>query len=254
MANRQVPTIFGLDRTLMVVPWKGLKIECIAVYSSICSGDWDTCNPWDADVWAHVNRSMYSDGAPNGAATVFRTFQGWLAVSDIGPVPNAGTLKVLPLLKLSTAYLLLRPFLDDVPRSDFCGAVPGKGQDLMKKWHAKLMDALVTIPAVRAGDMVFWHPDLIHAVEKVNTSPTDSAVFYIPSLPKCKLNDAYVQKQLVQFLQGKTPPDFPPNHSEMDFELRGRLSDLTNVGRAQLGLPRDAELNAPHAQGLKDEL
>jgi hypothetical protein len=224
------------------------------LYASIFSGDWESYDPWNAEGRVGVNTSMYNN-EPNGVASVFRTFQGWLAVSDIGPVPNAGTLKVLPLLKLTTAYLLLRPFLEDVPHRDFCGAVPGKGQDLMKKWHAKLMDAMVTIPPIQAGTMVFWHPDVIHAVEKVNNGRTDSAVFYIPSLPKCEVNEAYVRRQLVQFLQGKTPPDFPPNHSEVDFQSRGRLADLTNLGREMMGLPRDPELEPPVVdKTTKDEL
>ena len=73
--------------------------------------------------------------------------------------------KLLPLLREATAYVLMRPFLDDVAASDFCGAVPGRSQELLPEFHDRLVDALVPIPAMEPGDMVFWHPDLIHAVQ-----------------------------------------------------------------------------------------
>ena len=59
-------------------------------------------------------------------ASVFRTFQGWLALryaykvniepshradfSDSDTAPTQGTLKVFPSVYLSNAYLILRPF------------------------------------------------------------------------------------------------------------------------------------------------
>jgi hypothetical protein len=41
-------------------------------------------------------------------SSVFRTFQGWLALSATSP--SHGTLQVFPDVKLSNAYLMLRPF------------------------------------------------------------------------------------------------------------------------------------------------
>lgn len=49
----------------------------------------------------------------------FRSWQGWLALSDQGP--SDGGLQVFPLLKESTAFTILRPFASDVPRGSFCG-------------------------------------------------------------------------------------------------------------------------------------
>lgn len=48
---------------------------------------------------------MY-DGA--GQCSVMRNWQGWLALSETRSAE--GTLKVLPFLKESTAYIMLRPF------------------------------------------------------------------------------------------------------------------------------------------------
>jgi hypothetical protein len=48
-----------------------------------------------------------------------RAFQGWMSLSHSRP--GTGTLRVLPLLKESTAYWILRPFLPDVPKDLFPG-------------------------------------------------------------------------------------------------------------------------------------
>jgi hypothetical protein len=47
-------------------------------------------------------------GAGAGGTSVFRTFQGWLGLSEHGP--QQGTLVTHPILQPSTAYWLLRPF------------------------------------------------------------------------------------------------------------------------------------------------
>lgn len=44
------------------------------------------------------------------ACSAFRTWQGWMSLSDCAP--NGGTLRVLPLLREATAFVLLRPFLE----------------------------------------------------------------------------------------------------------------------------------------------
>ena len=99
-------------------------------YRQVFNGQWEVDDPFMADQRVAHN----STGAANGGATVFRGFQGWLALSSFGP--DCGTLRVMPLLRESTAFVLLRPFLPDVPPSDFCGAFPNKSQDLMDKWHS----------------------------------------------------------------------------------------------------------------------
>jgi hypothetical protein len=49
-------------------------------------------------------------------STVFRTFQGWLAMSETAP--TQGTLKVFPDVLLSNAYIIMRPFFRPVVSSD----------------------------------------------------------------------------------------------------------------------------------------
>ena len=79
--------------------------------------------------------------------------------------PGRGTLRVVPLLKESTAYWYLRPFLQDVPRDFFPGAAPGKSFHILEKWHPKLYDTLIPIPDVGPGDTVWWHADLVKRIQ-----------------------------------------------------------------------------------------
>jgi hypothetical protein len=87
------------------------------------------------------------------------------------------------------------------------------------------------------GDTVFWHSDVIHAVENEHRGNGYSNVMYIASTPGCDKNDAYLKRQLPAFLSGQTPPDFAPDNFEVDFTGRGTEEGLTPLGRSQLGLP-----------------
>jgi hypothetical protein len=40
-------------------------------------------------------------------------------------------------------------------------------------------------------------------------------------------------------LSGKTPPDFPADNFEVNFIGRGTVADLSERGRAQLGITED---------------
>lgn len=91
------------------------------------------------------------------------------------------------------------------------------------------------------GDTVFWHSDVVHAVENEHRGSGYSNVMYIPSTPGCAKNTAYLAKQAPAFLSGRTPPDFAPDDFEVDFKGRGTEQDLTPLGRWQVGLSPDAE-------------
>ena len=117
----------------------------------------------------------------------------------------------------------------DVPKGVFCGAMPGKGQDVNQTWHKELTDAVVSIPAVRCGapkhrppaarqthqpprhsrllsrpmtpllpfqvrpgDMVFWHCDAVHAVEPRHQGKEDASVFFISACPRTPNNLRYI--------------------------------------------------------------
>ena len=120
--------------------------------------------------------------------------QGWLSLSNSGP--GEGTLKLLPSLKLSTAYIMLRPFFVndehfDASQPTFPGATPGKGQFFpTSTWHPHLQleRTVVSVPRVKPGDYVFWHADLVHEVEGLHGGLEDNSVSSPSHLGKSTTN------------------------------------------------------------------
>jgi Protein of unknown function (DUF1479) len=150
------------------------------VYNEILYGNWENYDPWDASGRVLAVSDLYN-GA--GACSMFRMFQGWLGMS--WTAPGEGTLLVNPLLQLSTAYILLRPFfvpklqlselgdnnkfldqnnwiLKEDQTSDFPGANSlGHSQELnnVTHPHLDLASTMVHVPEIRPGDYVVWHCD-----------------------------------------------------------------------------------------------
>jgi Protein of unknown function (DUF1479) len=152
------------------------------VYDKIFDGKWEEYDPWESSSRTHVVSDLYN-GA--GACTMFRMFQGWLSMSNTGP--HEGTLMVNPLLQLSTAYFLLRPFfaplkpadvgangrydpefldasnwaLQEPSTSEIQGARPAHTQEMntLLHPHLDLQHTMVHVPKIRPGDYVAWHCD-----------------------------------------------------------------------------------------------
>ena len=212
-------------------------VEYRAVYKRIFNGSLDDYNPWLVD---HRNTAnMNNLGHANGA-TFFRGFQGWLSLSTSGP--GSGTLKVLPNLKEVTQYLMLRPLLDDVAKDVLPGVVPGKTFHLTDKYHNLLRNSLVSIPSIEPGDTVWWHPDLVHAVEEWNSSGNMNSVLYIPAGPDCTLNQQYLRRLRYAMIGKQSPPDFPASDREKDYKGRVTLTDLTEAGLEMMGWPKDVRM------------
>jgi len=197
------------------------------VYRHVFSGNWRDYNPFDA-AWRTAVREIPSPAV----CSMFRTFQGWTALTQQGP--GDGTLQLIPIANVM-AYLLLRALQDDVPDDDLCGAQPGRALSIKPEWHQPLLPALSSIPLMKPGDTVFWHSDVIHAVEDTHQGQGWSNVMYIASIPGCEKNDAYLARQLPSFMAGKSPPDFPADNFEVDFVGRATEACLTGPGRKQLG-------------------
>lgn len=179
-------------------------------YTPIFEGKWEEFDAYDATHRVNTNMERYES---SGTCNIFRSFQGWLAVSEIAP--KEGTILFAPLLKEVTAYWMLKPFFDSEDNirfdSTFPGAFPGKGQEFNDETHPELnlADLMVPVPKVEPGDMVYWHCDMIHSVDPVHQGKWDSSVFYIPSAPLCDINLKYARTQREAFLKGLSGPDFP---------------------------------------------
>jgi uncharacterized protein DUF1479 len=198
------------------------------VYRSVFAGDWRKYSAFDA-----AFRPQVQEVESPAVCSMFRTFQGWTALTRQGP--GDGTLQLIPIAE-SMVYILLRAIQDDVPEDDLCGALPGRALSVNEQYHSPLIKALSSIPVMEPGDTIFWHCDVIHAVENEHRGSGYSNVMYIASAPGCPKNSAYLERQAVSFLSGKTPPDFPADNFEVNFVGRGTLEDLDERGHSQLGI------------------
>ncbi|PIL29830.1 hypothetical protein GSI_08037 [Ganoderma sinense ZZ0214-1] len=227
-------------------------------FDDIFNGNWREHDPYDLKNRVFAKSSIY--GRPNqksSKATVFRTYQGWLALSETAP--NEGTLQVFPNIMLSNPYMIMRPFFApkegaqpdsfdpndwqfDSMSPDFHGiysygkAFVGPRPNTKTHPHLRLDETMVSVPKVYPGDMVFWHSDVIHAVEKQHVGKEDSTVMYIPAMPYTAINAAYIEKQKKSFLEGVAPPDFPRNLGEAQCVGVGNADDIQSpIGRRAMG-------------------
>lgn len=208
------------------------------VYDDVFRGEWESYDPFDARGRVTAVTDLYNG---LGACSMFRMFQGWLAMSRSGP--GQGTLQVNPLVRENTVYSLLRPFFRplkslgelgsrdrflDADNWEFTagesmqsvlqGATPGHAQEFPEGLHPhlELERTMVNIPGVRPGDYVVWHCDTIHAVDKTHNGTSDSSVLYIPVCPTTEASAQYVARQRDASLNGTPAPDFPGGKGESE--------------------------------------
>ena len=134
------------------------------------------------------------------------------------------------------ALLLLRALQSDVADDGLCGAWPGRALAASPEWHSELLEGMISIPEVRPGDTVWWHPDILHSVANEHSGSDYANVIYIGASPVCAKNEAYARKQANAFLAGRSAPDFAAEDYEVAFEGRATLEDLTEIGLKQMSL------------------
>ena len=198
------------------------------IYKDIFSDNFLKFNPFDAKY-----RDKTTEFESPAVAHVFRTFQGWTALTEQGP--NDGTLQLIPIAK-AMAYILTRALLDDVPKDELCGSKLGKALSVNKEYHSLLLEGLISIPNMKPGDTVWWHPDVVHAVEDKHLGKNYSNVVYVGSTPYCKKNLDYVRKQAKKFLKGESPPDFAAEDFETNYKGRIKIENLTPLAKKQLAI------------------
>ena len=198
------------------------------IYEKVFSDDFENFDPFDAKL-----RDKTKEIESPAVAHVFRTFQGWVALTKQGP--KDGTLQLIPIAK-GMAYILTRALLNDVKENELCGSKPGKALSINNDYHSLLLKGLVSIPILNPGDAIWWHPDVVHAVEDKHLGKNYSNVVYVGSTPYCKKNLEYTLKQSKKFLEGKSPPDFAPEDYEINYKDRVKLENLSNLAKKQLAL------------------
>lgn len=85
--------------------WEPDGYGASGTYGAVFSGRWEDYDPWDSSPRLHISTDLYNR---SGSCSMFRMFQGFLSLSAIPA--GSGALTVCPMLQLSTAYFLLRPF------------------------------------------------------------------------------------------------------------------------------------------------
>lgn len=197
------------------------------VYRHVLGGDLARYDPFSA-AWRTSTQEIPSPAV----CRMFRTFQGWTALTSQGP--GDGTLNLVPVAN-AMGWMLLRALQDDVADDDLCGARAGRAMVVSRAHHAMLLGAYVPIPRVEPGDTVWWHPDVLHGVEDRHTGSGYSNVMYIGAAPDCAKNRAFLALQRPAFEAGRSSPDFAPEDYEVDFEGRFTPQDLTSLGLRQMG-------------------
>jgi hypothetical protein len=197
-------------------------------YREVLFGDPTRYDPWDA-----THRVTTEEIPSPAVCSVFRTFQGWTAFSRQGA--GDGSLQLIPIAGLM-GWMLLRALQPDVAPDDLCGAKAGRALPFDPRWHEAAAAALIPIPRVEPGDTVWWHNDVIHAVEKEHRGRESANVVYVGAAPWCEKNASFLPRQAQAFLEGRSCPDFAAEDYEVDFEGRATVDDLTPLGKRQMGL------------------
>ena len=197
-------------------------------FRHLFDGSVEQYDPWDA-----AYRTSGPQYPSSTMCSVFRTFQGWTALSDMAH--DQGVLFTVPIPE-AMAYMMLRPLLPDIPEDDMCGVTVGQVFPVNETWHPLLLRAVSGIPDVQAGDTVWWHADVIHGVAPVEDQQGWGNVMYIPAAPWCPRNEEYAASVREAFLAGDSPSDFPEEHYERNWPDRFQPEQLNETGRRGLGM------------------
>ena len=199
-------------------------------FRHLFDGSVEQYDPWDA---SHRTAGPQYPGTT--MCSVFRTFQGWTALSDMAS--DQGVLHTVP-IPGAMAYLMLRPLLSDVAEDDMCGTTVNQVFPAIEKWHPLLMRALSGIPDVQAGDSVWWHCDMIHSVAPVRDQQGWGNVMYIPAAPWCPRNETYAAQRPRGLPQRRQPERLPRGalRAQLARPLRARAAQRDGPARPRHAL------------------
>ena len=110
------------------------------VYRNILEGNWKDFDPFEVDYRVEEK-------------PLFAAFEGRISLSSFSSSESLETFRVLPLLKETIAYFMLRPFAPDVPLDLFPGTFPSSSSSLSnfyitEAWHRPLYSALISLPPI----------------------------------------------------------------------------------------------------------
>ncbi|KAJ4264512.1 hypothetical protein NW762_005713 [Fusarium torreyae] len=180
------------------------------VFEKILMGNWEGYDAWEMDKRADAVYDLYpGSGSPKS------DFQD------------------------RKAYLAPDNWELDFDTTNFPGSPHHRNQELNDETHPhlELLRTMVCMPKVYPGDSVWWHSDVIHAVESQHSGKNAAAVFYTPAVALTPKNAEYIRDQRATLLSGRPAPDFPGGVGESEFKGRGTEDDLLTVeGKEGMGI------------------
>ncbi|KAH6720823.1 hypothetical protein BKA61DRAFT_470893 [Leptodontidium sp. MPI-SDFR-AT-0119] len=218
-------------------------------YGSIFAGKPRSHDAFDLNIRKSADQYLFPGIAHS---TVFRSFQGWTALTRAAA--GEGAIMLYPNVSTAIAYVLLRPFftppsgeadiLDatkwkfDADSSFFPGTFKPQSQLLSRNSHPhlRLESCLVHIPTLKPGDTIWWHTDTCHAVDSEHNGAENASVVYIAACPTTDANKVYVKSQLESFLAGRPPPDYASNTKLDESTLEGYTGHETLLIEAKMAL------------------
>lgn len=107
--------------------------------------------------------------------------------------------------------------------------------------HLRLEECMVSIPKMQPGDSIWWHCDMLHAVEVDHFGGGDASVAYVAATPTTETNKAYMRRQAEDFLNGgRVPEDFrghyPDERKESGFRGWVGEAGISEEGKRAAGL------------------
>ncbi|KFH45463.1 hypothetical protein ACRE_037070 [Hapsidospora chrysogenum ATCC 11550] len=204
-----------------------------STYQNIWDGRWEEYNPWDSSTRLKISTNLYNSAS---ACSMFRMFNGYLCLNNGRPPGGESPLRLCPMLQLTTAYVLLRPFFSPVHSSPgspaflsadnwilerpfssaIQGAAPSFRQELSDALHPhlRLSESMIQVPALSPGDYLVWHCDSISSPTATITTTSNRGAaprptgMYLPACPLTRTNAMYLVRQRRAFLLGQPGPDF----------------------------------------------
>ena len=175
------------------------------VYENIFAGDWPGYDPFDA-----THRLSTHEIPSPAVCSMFRTYQGWTALTRQGP--KDGTLHLIPIAE-GIAYVLLRALQDDVDEADLCGGRPqavrsGSARSGIPISSPAWSRSRRSCPATRCS----WHTDTLPCRRRRAQGPSEYAsVIYIgSSAPGIARRIAHIFRNKGEaFSKAVRPPTLP---------------------------------------------
>ena len=169
--------------------WLGANFR--RVYRHVLAGRWRDYDPFDAAFRPDVEE------IPSPAVcSMFRTFQGWTALTPQG---LAAALQLIPVAN-AMAYVVLRALQDDVADDDLCGARPGRALSIRPNGtrccSTRWCRSRTWSRAMRCSGTST-------SCTRSRCAPRQRRQHVHRRRAGCAKNDAYLQRQRAAFLRGE---------------------------------------------------